>query len=238
MRKDPGMVIARVIALRITEAIFMLTSEFNRVFSLNSLRVLTGDYYGDAVNWLIENGLATRVNDKYLRVTVPRLRLLAVAGGELVVRHVDDLSWSEFEEFISFTLNQAGYQTLRGVRLTVGGVRGEFDVIGYRGDVFMVIEAKHWLSISVGELRRIVEKHVGKVEMLANDWARFMRKVKLKVDHEVYVYPLVVTLKAPQIQVIDNVPIVASYQLSNFLDGFDMARDSFLHFKTREMHLG
>jgi len=48
----------------------------------------------------------------------------------------------------------------------------------------------------------------------------------------------VVTLKAPQMQVIDNVPIVASYQLSNFLDGFDMARDSFLHFKTREMHLG
>jgi len=128
------MVIGREDALRITEAIFMLTSEFNRVFSLNSLRVLTGDYYGDAVNWLIENGLATRVNDRYLRVTVPRLRLLAVAGGELVVRHVDDLSWSEFEEFISFTLNQAGYQTLRGVRLTVGGVRGEFDVIGYRGE--------------------------------------------------------------------------------------------------------
>jgi len=136
------MVIGREDALRITEAIFMLTSEFNRVFSLNSLRVLTGDYYGDAVNWLIENGLATRVNDRYLRVTVPRLRLLAVAGGELVVRHVDDLSWSEFEEFISFTLNQAGYQTLRGVRLTVGGVRGEFDVIGYRGDVFMNPQAR------------------------------------------------------------------------------------------------
>ncbi|MFP3238721.1 MAG: nuclease-related domain-containing protein [Caldivirga sp.] len=231
------MVIRKEDALRITEAIFMLTSEFNRVFSLNSLRALVGDYYGDAVNWLIENGLVARVNDRYLRVTVPRLRLLAVAGGELVVKHMNNLSWSEFEEFISFTLNQAGYRTIRGVRFDTSEVRGEFDVIGYRGDVVMVIEAKHWLSISTGELRKIVEKHVGKVEALASNWARFVRKVKLKVGNEVYIYPLVVTLKAPQVQVMDNVPIVASYQLPDFLSGFDMAKGSFLYFKPREMHL-
>ncbi|WP_291767623.1 restriction endonuclease [Caldivirga sp. UBA161] len=223
--------------LRVIESVFMLTSEGNRVFSLHSLGVVAHGEYTEALEQLIEEGVVSRINDKYLKVTVPRLQLLIMMGSESVISHVNDLSWSEFEEFISFIMRQEGYETLRGVRLTMGDVRGEFDVIGYRGNVVIIVEAKHWLSISGSELKAIVDKHVSKVKALADNWGKFIRKVKLNIV-DASIYPLIVTLKAPQLQSYGNVPIIASHQLPSFLENMEYLRDNFLRFKARQATLG
>lgn len=231
------MSINREYVIRVVESIFMLTSEGNRVFSLSSLRTLTGEYCDEVLNWLIDDGVIARLNSKYLKVTVPRLQLLVMMGSEPVINHVGDLSWSEFEEFVSFTMRQAGYRTLRGVRVEVGNTRGEFDVIGYRGNIVLVVEAKHWLSISSGELGTIVERHMAKVKALADNWGKFIRKVKVKVSNA-HLYPVIVTLKPPQVQVLNGVPIVSSHQLLSFLEGFrDMSGD-FTHFEAKVTQLG
>ncbi|ABW01252.1 restriction endonuclease [Caldivirga maquilingensis] len=222
--------------LRVIEAVFMLTSEGNRVFSVNSLAVITHGEYAEALEWLIEEGVVDRVNDKYLKVTVPRLQLLMMMGSESVINYINYLSWSEFEEFISFIMRQEGYETLRGIRLTMGGVRGEFDVIGYRGSVVIVVEAKHWLSISGSELETIVSKHISKVKALADNWGKFTRKVKLSMINA-SIYPLIVTLKTPQLQSYSNVPIIASHQLPSFLENLESLKDNILCFKASQATL-
>ncbi|MGC8570158.1 MAG: restriction endonuclease [Caldivirga sp.] len=228
---------ARETTLKVIESIFMLTSEGNRIFSLNSLKVIMHGDYTKALDKLIEEGVVSRVNDKYLRVTVPRLQLLIMMGSESIISHINDLSWSEFEEFISFIMRQEGYETLRGVRLTMGNIKGEFDIIGYRGSIVIVVEAKHWLSISNSELETIVSKHINKVKALADNWSRFTRKVKLTIS-EASIYPLIVTLKAPQLQSYGNVPIIASHQLPSFLENLESLKDNILYFKARQETLG
>lgn len=222
--------------LRVIESIFMLTSEGNRVFSLNSLRVITHGEYSDALDWLIREGVVSRINDRYLKVTVPRLQLLMMMSSESVINHINDLSWSEFEEFISFIMRQEGYETLRGIRLTMGNVRGEFDVIGYRGNVVIVIEAKHWLSISSSELEAIVSKHINKVKALADNWSKLTKKARLNIA-DASIYPLVVTLKTPQLQSYGNVPIIASHQLPSFLENLEYLKENILHFKAKQTTL-
>ncbi len=222
--------------LRVIESIFMLTSEGNRVFSLNSLRVITHGEYSDALDWLIREGVVSRINDRYLKVTVPRLQLLMMMSSESVINHINDLSWSEFEEFISFIMRQEGYETLRGIRLTMGNVRGEFDVIGYRGNVVIVIEAKHWLSISSSELEAIVSKHINKVKALADNWSKLTKKARLNIA-DASIYPLVVTLKTPQLQSYGNVPIIASHQLPSFLENLEYLKGNILHFKAKQTTL-
>ena len=222
--------------LRVIEAVFMLTSEGNRVFSINSLAAVTRGEYTEALKELIEGGVVSRINNKYLKVTVPRLQLLIMMGNESVINHVSDLSWSEFEEFISFIMRQEGYETLRGVRLTMGDLRGEFDVIGYRGSIVIVVEAKHWLSISGSELETIVSKHVSKVKALADNWGKFTRKVKLSIANA-SIYPLIVTLKTPQLQSYSNVPIIASHQLPSFLENMEYLKGNILYFKASQVTL-
>lgn len=218
------------------ETIFMLTSEENRIFSVDSLRNTLGPDALSALEPLIGQGFISRVSDRYYALNAPRLRLLSLAGEGLIHPHVDDLSWSEFEEFVSFTLRQMGYRTINRVRVTMGDVRGELDVVGYRGGVFLIIEAKHWLTISRGELEAIVDKHLVKVEALAKNWVSFLRKVKVNAP-EATLYPIVVTLRQPQVEVYRGVPIVASYKLPNFMENINALMDNMVSFKARAPHL-
>ena len=54
------------------------------------------------------------------------------------------LSWQEFESFGSECLAEAGFRADKNVRVKGEGRVWQIDLIGYRGDLVLTIDCKHW----------------------------------------------------------------------------------------------
>jgi restriction endonuclease len=57
---------------------------------------------------------------------------------------VRSLTWQEFEKFAENCLQEAGFEAERNVRVKGEGRAWQIDVIGFRGNLVLVIDCKHW----------------------------------------------------------------------------------------------
>ena len=209
---------------RLIKAIILLTSEGNRVFSRNSILTLLGSGYLSHIGRLVEDGLLAALGEYYV-VKVPRVVLLTMAPGSVVDKLTEYISWREFEEFITYALDNVGFRSFTNIRIYAGRFRGEFDVISYRGSDVVVVEAKHWLSMGEDEVKAIAVKHSAKVNMLARNWDALLRKIVI-MPREASLYPIVVTLRDIKTIIYEGVPVVSFTRLMDFLRNFDDVKNS------------
>jgi hypothetical protein len=74
-------------------------------------------------------------------------------------------------------------------------------------DIALLIDCKHWKTMSKSVLNDIVKKQVERVK-------------RYVADENMSALPVIVTLHQEEIQFVENVPIVPIMKLSSFLDEF------------------
>jgi len=157
---------------------------------------------------LIQNGIGTW-NDDLVDFDIPNDRLqtalFAIELGADVESVSEYLTWKDFESLTGLILEKKDFDVTKNLILTKP--RMEIDVIGTKMDIALLIDCKHWKTMSKSALDEIVKKQVERVK-------------RYVVDESISALPVIVTLHQEEIQFVENVPIVPIMKLSSFLDEF------------------
>ena len=157
---------------------------------------------------LIQNGIGTW-NDDLVDFDIPNDRLqtalFAVNIGATIEDVSEYLTWRDFESITGLILEEKYFDVTKNLVLTKP--RMEIDVIGKKMDIALLIDCKHWKTMSKSALDEIVKKQVERVK-------------RYVADENMSALPVIVTLHQEEIQFIDNVPIVPIMKFSSFLDEF------------------
>ena len=157
---------------------------------------------------LVQNGIGTW-NDDLVYFDIPNDRLqtalFAIKLGADVESVSEYLTWQDFESITGLILEKKDFDVTKNVILTKP--RMEIDVVGTKMDIALLIDCKHWKTMSKSALYEIVKKQVERVK-------------RYVADENMSALPVSVTLHQEEIQFIENVPIVPIMKLSSFLDEF------------------
>ena len=157
---------------------------------------------------LVQNGIGTW-NDDLVDFDIPNDRLqtalFAIKLGADVESVSEYLTWQDFESITGLFLQEKDFDVTKNLILTKP--RMEIDVVGTKMDIALLIDCKHWKTMSKSALDEIVKKQVERVK-------------RYVADENMSALPVIVTLHQEEIQFIENVPIVPIMKLSSFLDEF------------------
>jgi len=157
---------------------------------------------------LVQNGIGTW-NDDLVDFDIPNDRLqtalFAIKLGADVESVSEYLTWQDFESITGLILEKKDFDVTKNLILTKP--RMEIDVVGTKMDIALLIDCKHWKTMSKSALYEIVKKQVERVK-------------RYVADENMSALPVIVTLHQEEIQFIENVPIVPIMKLSSFLDEF------------------
>ena len=157
---------------------------------------------------LVQNGIGTW-NDDLVDFDIPNDRLqtalFAINLGATIEDVSEYLTWRDFESLTGLILEEKDFDVTKNLILTKP--RMEIDVIGKKMDIALLIDCKHWKTMSKSALDEIVKKQIERVK-------------RYVADENVSALPVIVTLHQEEIQFVDNVPIVPIMKLSSFLDEF------------------
>ena len=157
---------------------------------------------------LVQNGIGTW-NDDLVDFDIPNDRLqtalFAIKLGADVESVSEYLTWQDFESITGLILEKKDFDVTKNLILTKP--RMEIDVVGTKMDIALLIDCKHWKTMSKSALDEIVKKQVERVK-------------RYVADESMSALPVIVTLHQEEIQFIHNVPIVPIMKLSSFLDEF------------------
>ena len=124
------------------------------------------------------------------------------------------LSWQEFEDFGAECLIEAGFRVEKNVRVKGDGRFWQIDLVGYRGDLVLTIDCKHWNTSGSesrleppAEHQRIATRH-------------FLRTLKAASDpRNLQGLGVILTLLEPPTRFLEKVALVSVEKLPNFLIG-------------------
>ena len=157
---------------------------------------------------LVQNGIGMW-NDDLVDFDIPNDRLqtalFAIKLGADVESVSEYLTWQDFESITGLILEKKDFDVTKNLILTKP--RMEIDVVGTKMDIALLIDCKHWKTMSKSALNEIVKKQVERVK-------------RYVTDENMSALPVIVTLHQEQIQFVENVPIVPIMKLSSFLDEF------------------
>ncbi|MDC0171717.1 hypothetical protein OAK02_02710 [Candidatus Nitrosopelagicus sp.] len=157
---------------------------------------------------LVQNGIGTWNND-LVDFDIPNDRLqtalFAIKLGADVESVSEYLTWQDFESITGLILEKKDFDVTKNLILTKP--RMEIDVVGTKMDIALLIDCKHWKTMSKSALDEIVKKQVERVK-------------RYVADENMSALPVIVTLHQEEVQFIENVPIVPIMKLSSFLDEF------------------
>ena len=157
---------------------------------------------------LVQNGIGTW-NDDLVDFDIPNDRLqtalFAINLGATIEDVSEYLTWRDFESLTGLILEEKDFDVTKNLILTKP--RMEIDVIGKKMDIALLIDCKHWKTMSKSALDEIVKKQIERVK-------------RYVADENMSALPVIVTLHQEEIQFVDNVPIVPIMKLSSFLDEF------------------
>ena len=157
---------------------------------------------------LVQNGIGTW-NDDLVDFDIPNDRLqtasFAINLGATIEDVSEYLTWRDFESLTGLILEEKDFDVTKNLIMTKP--RMEIDVIGKKMDIVLLIDCKHWKTMSKSVLNDIVKKQVERVK-------------RYVADENMSALPVIVTLHQEEIQFVENVPIVPIMKLSSFLDEF------------------
>ena len=157
---------------------------------------------------LVQNGVGVW-NDDLVDFDIPHDRLqtalFAINLGATIEDVSESLTWKDFESLTGLILEENDFDVTKNLILTKP--RMEIDVVGTKMDIALLIDCKHWKTMSKSALDEIVKKQVERVK-------------RYVADEGMSALPVIVTLHQEEIQFVHNVPIVPIMKLSSFLDEF------------------
>lgn len=125
------------------------------------------------------------------------------------------LSWQEFESFGAVCLAEAGFRVEKNVRVKGDGRAWQIDLIGYRGDLVLAIDCKHWNTSGFESRLAPPAEHQRKAT------AHFLRTLTLKsIDQRknVQALAIILTLLDPPTRFLERAALVSVEQLPSFLN--------------------
>jgi len=157
---------------------------------------------------LVQNGIGTW-NDDLVDFDIPHDRLqtalFAITLGATIEDVSEYLTWRDFEAITGIILEENGFDVTKNLVLTKP--RMEIDVIGKKMNIALLIDCKHWKTMSKSALDEIVKKQIERVK-------------RYVADEGITALPVIVTLHQEGTRLIENVPIVPIMKLPSFLDEF------------------
>ena len=157
---------------------------------------------------LVQNGIGTW-NDDLVDFDIPHDRLqtalFAITLGATIEDVSEYLTWRDFEAITGIILEENGFNVTKNLVLTKP--RMEIDVIGKKMNLALLIDCKHWKTMSKSALDEIVKKQIERVK-------------RYVADEDITALPVIVTLHQEGTQLVENVPIVPIMKLPSFLDEF------------------
>ena len=157
---------------------------------------------------LVQNGIGTW-NDDLVDFDIPNDRLqtalFAIKLGADVESVSEYLTWQDFESITGLILEKKDFDVTKNLILTKP--RMEIDVVGTKMDIALLIDCKHWKTMSKSALDEIVKKQIERVK-------------RYVADEDITALPVIVTLHQEGTQLVENVPIVPIMKLPSFLDEF------------------
>ena len=157
---------------------------------------------------LVQNGIGTW-NDDLVDFDIPHDRLqtalFAITLGATIEDVSECLTWRDFEAITGIILEENGFDVTKNLVLTKP--RMEIDVIGKKMNIALLIDCKHWKTMSKSALDEIVKKQIERVK-------------RYVADEGITALPVIVTLHQEGTRLIENVPIVPIMKLPSFLDEF------------------
>jgi len=126
------------------------------------------------------------------------------------------LTWQEFEKFAEECLEEAGFQTEKNVRVLGGGRTWQIDVVGFRGDLVVTMDCKHWNTPGYFSRFRLAAEHqrTATLHLLARPAEKMIQG-----DKERQALPVILTLSEPRGQLSEGVVLVSIEKLPSFLSG-------------------
>ena len=157
---------------------------------------------------LVQNGIGTW-NDDLVDFDIPHDRLqtalFAITLGATIEDVSEYVTWRDFEAITGIILEENGFDVTKNLVLTKP--RMEIDVIGKKMNLALLIDCKHWKTMSKSALDEIVKKQIERVK-------------RYVADEDITALPVIVTLHQEGTQLVENVPIVPIMKLPSFLDEF------------------
>ena len=157
---------------------------------------------------LVQNGIGTW-NDDLVDFDIPHDRLqtalFAITLGATIEDVSEYLTCRDFEAITGIILEENGFDVT--INLVLTKPRMEIDVIGKKMNLALLIDCKHWKTMSKSALDEIVKKQIERVK-------------RYVADEGITALPVIVTLHQEGTQLVENVPIVPIMKLPSFLDEF------------------
>ena len=132
--------------------------------------------------------------------------LLAIKSGAPIEEASRDVDWKDFEGLVAEILESKNFEVTRNFRMRKPTM--EIDVVGIHLGVAVLIDCKHWKSMSNSALDKIVLRQIDRV------------KHYVASTNEVVAAPVIVTLYQEETKFVRKVPIVPIIQFSSFIDEF------------------
>jgi hypothetical protein len=100
------------------------------------------------------------MNDEFLVTPGAKVQLgLELARTGRLRDGANALSWREFEDFCGECLEEAGFKAQMNVRVRGEGRAWQIDIVGFRGNLVLTIDCKHWNTPSYLSRYRLPATH-------------------------------------------------------------------------------
>ena len=163
-------------------------------------------------------GIRVVADDGQISLT-PKLRVQIAMEVARVGRLKDAaqfLTWQEFEKFAEECLREAGFRTLGNLRVKGDGRAWQIDLVGYRGELVIAIDCKHWNSPSYTSRFKLAANHQRQATM------HFLETLGEKMTEgteRLQALAVVLTLREPRAQSSNGAVLVSVDKLPSFLAG-------------------
>lgn len=123
------------------------------------------------------------------------------------------LGWEDFEGFAKEILERFGYRTIKNLRLK--RPRLEVDLVGIKERSMLVVDCKRWQrGLGTSYAKKAAQLQTKRAEALMNSHIA----KDMGVD---YAIPMLLTLYAEDVPIVEGVPLVPIAKLSGFLNELD-----------------
>ena len=126
------------------------------------------------------------------------------------------LTWQEFEKFAESCLKEAGFEAERNVRVGGEGRAWQIDVVGFRGELVLVIDCKHWNTPAYLSKFKDAASHQ---RHAALHFLTAMEEKSNEATKGLQALAVILTLHEPPAQLSGNALLVSVEKLPSFLNG-------------------
>ncbi len=150
-------------------------------------------------------------NDTRISVS-PKLRVnlaLEVARAGRLREAARVLTWQEFEKFGEECLEEAGFRAERNVRVKGEGRAWQIDLVGFRGELVIAIDCKHWNTPS----------YISRFKLAADHQQHATSHLLATVKQRRQGLAVILTLREPPAQFSEDTVLVSVEKLPSFLSG-------------------